>query len=62
MFGVLTLTLKHFLAKTIFFQRVWGGGGGGGVHKTCGNSGGVGGPRLFLRSKNGNPGEKGGLA
>ena len=42
MFGVLTLTLKHFLGKTIFFQRVWGGGGGG-VHKTCGNSGGVGG-------------------
>ena len=30
----------------------------GGVHKTCGNSGGVGG--LFLYSKNGNSGEEGG--
>ena len=24
MFGVFTFTLTHFLAKTIFFQRVWG--------------------------------------
>ena len=51
----LTLTLTHFLPKTIFFQRIWGmyiklveipeGWGGGG---------------LFLCSKNGNSGEEGG--
>ena len=38
-----TLTLTHFLAKTIFPE------GMGGVRKTCGNSGGVGG--LLLCSK-----------
>ena len=38
-----------------FFQR-----GMGAVHKTCGNSGGVGG--LFLCSKNGNSGEERGCA
>ena len=48
-----TLTLTHFLAKTIFSR--------GYVHKTCGNSGGVrGGGGLLLCSKNGNSGEEGG--
>ena len=58
-FGVLTLTLTHFLAKTIFFQRVckwWVY-----IHcKTCGNSGEVGGEGgYFLCSKNGNSREEG---
>ena len=43
---------QHFLAKTIFPE------GMGGVHKTCGNSGRMGG--LLLCSKNGNSGEGGG--
>ena len=47
-----TLTLAHLLAKTILPR------GYGGVHKTCGNSGGVGG--LFLCSRNGNSGKEGG--
>ena len=43
---VFTLTLTHSLAKTISFQRIWGGGG---VNKTHGNSGGKGGLLLCLK-------------
>ena len=52
MFRVFTLTLTHFLAKTIFTR------GYGGVQNTRGNSRGVGG--LFLWSKNGNSEVEGG--
>ena len=51
-FNVKTLSWQNY-----FLQRVWGGGG---VHKTFGNSGGVG--SYFCIQKNGNSGEKGGLA
>ena len=50
---MLTLTLTYFLAKTIF------PGGMGGVHKTCGNSGGVGG--YFCIQKMEIPGRRGEL-
>ena len=47
-----TFTLTHFLAKTIFPERM------GGVQNSSGNSGGV---RLFYWSKNGTSEEEGGL-
>ena len=50
-FGAFTLTLTHFLAKTIFSK------GSGGVHNISGNFGGV--VKLLLCSKNGNSGEEG---
>ena len=57
MFGVLPLTLTHFLAKTIFSR------GYGGVHKTYGNSGevGVGGGGLIFAFKKKKLGEEGDL-
>ena len=53
MFRGFTLTLTHFLTKTIFSR------GYGGVQNTRGNSEGAEG--LFLWSKNGNYGVEGGL-
>ena len=50
----------YFNSNTLSCQNYFFPEGVGGVHKTCGNSGGVGG--LLLCSKNGNSGEKGGLA
>ena len=49
-------TLTHFLAKTIFFQRVWE------VYKIVVEiPEGLGGGGYFSSPKKGNPGEKGGL-
>ena len=53
MFGVLTFTLTHILAKTIFSR------GYRGVQNSSGNSGGVGGD--FSGQKMENPGRRGGL-
>ena len=48
----------YFNFNTLSCQNYFFPEGMGGVHKTCGNSGGVGG--LLLCSKNGNSGEEGG--
>jgi len=49
--GVFTLNLTHFLAKTIFFQRVWG------VYRILEEI--LEGWGGFLWSKNGNSGKEG---
>ena len=48
----------YFYFNTLSCQNCFFPEGMGGVHKTCGNSAGVGG--LLLCSKNGNSGEEGG--
>ena len=56
----LSIWSVYFYFNTLTCQNYFCPEGMGGVHKTCGNSGGVGGGGVILCSKNGNSREEGG--